>query len=107
MFPIYVQDNYKLFFMFPRYEQDDDKNILHVHICELIDSYRILYPFEKTFSHTPFNKQANDKSRIDLFLCSNNFHENVHDIQYLCPTSKAFDHCPLKVSIGKKKKAYK
>ena len=71
---------------------------------ELIDSYRILYPFEKTFSHTPFNKQANDKSRIDLFLCSNNFHENVHDIQYLCPTSKAFDHCPLKVSIGKKRK---
>ena len=65
----------------------------------LIDSYRILYPFVKTFSHTPFNKQADDKSRIDLFLSSNNFNEYVYDIQYLSPTSKAFDHCPFKISI--------
>ena len=44
----------------------------------LIDSYRILYPFVKTFSHTPFNKQADDKSRIDLFLSF-----MVYDIQFL------------------------
>ena len=25
MFPMYVQDNYKIFYMFHRYEQDDDK----------------------------------------------------------------------------------
>ena len=66
----------------------------------LFDIFRTQNPEKKTYSHFPFNKRDNSRSRIDLILGSPNLINLITNIKYNNIPTLLFDHTPLTFSFS-------
>ena len=66
------------------------------------DIFRHFYQDRRIFSHVPFNKNDHSRSRIDHFLCSNEFINSFSNLTYLAIDSKLFDHKCVLLETTKK-----
>ena len=84
-------------------------NILNTNaVCEGIadgfwaNPFRSLYPNRRDFTYSPFNRNAPNRSRIDIFRTSHNLLRYVEDMTHEPLLTKLFDHKAVVLNINVK-----